>query len=75
MLNRAPPPGGEEAVVRYEDSDFTILRQGRFVRCAVTHQPIAIEDLRYWSVERQEPYASAQTALERWRDTDGKTAQ
>jgi len=75
MLNRAQPPGGDEAVVRYEDSDFTILRPGRFVRCAVTNQPIAIEDLRYWSVERQEAYASAEIALRRWRDTDGKAAQ
>jgi len=71
MLNRAQPPGGDEAVVRYEDSDYTVLKPGRFVRCAVTLQPIALDDLRYWSVDRQEAYFSAEIALQRWRDTEG----
>ncbi|MFZ4604123.1 MAG: DUF2093 domain-containing protein [Caulobacterales bacterium] len=71
MLNRAQPPGGDEAVVRYEDSDFTMLKSGRYVRCAVTGAPIPIEELRYWSVDRQEAYASADIALQRWRMTDG----
>ncbi len=74
MLNRAQPPGGDEAVVRYEDADFTMLKPGRFVRCAVTGQPIPIDELRYWSVDRQEAYVSAEVALQRWRATDGARA-
>lgn len=69
MLNRS---GGDEAVVRYEDADFTILKPGRFVRCAVTNQPIPLDELRYWSVDRQEAYVGAEVALQRWRWTDGK---
>jgi hypothetical protein len=33
-------------------------------RCAVTGQKIALDELRYWSVARQEPYATAQAAVE-----------
>ena len=32
--------------------------------CAVTRQPIPLAELRYWSVERQEAYASAEASLE-----------
>jgi hypothetical protein len=53
---------GGEAVLRYLDADFEIIKDGRFVRCAVSAQPIPIKDLRYWSVDRQEPYADAAIA-------------
>lgn len=72
MLNRTQ--GGEEAVVRYEDSDFTVLKNGRFVRCAVTNQPIPLDELRYWNVDRQEAYVSAEIALQRWRELNGASA-
>ena len=32
--------------------------------CAVTRQPIPLAELKYWSVARQEAYASAQASLE-----------
>lgn len=35
-----------------------MLKAGSHVRCAVTSQPIALNALRYWSVERQEAYFS-----------------
>ncbi len=35
------------------------------MRCAVTGDPIALADLRYWSVELQEPYVSAEVSLKR----------
>jgi hypothetical protein len=53
-----------EAVVRYGPSKVRVLRPGSFVRCAVSGEAIPLEDLRYWSVERQEAYASAAAALE-----------
>ena len=40
-----------------------MLTPGDFVRCAVTGEPIALPDLRYWSVELQEAYASAEICL------------
>ena len=64
---RMPPPGAE-AEVKYLDADFRVLRPGSFVRCAVTGQPIPLDELRYWSAERQEAYAGADIALARLRE-------
>ena len=52
--------GGE-----YLDGDFRVLRPGAFVRCAVTGTPIPLEELKYWSVERQEAYAGPDAVLKR----------
>ena len=56
-----------EARVRYLDGEYQVLPNGAgdFVRCAVTGDIIALAELRYWSVERQEAYASPTAALER----------
>ena len=67
LLNRtdrsAPMPG--EAEVRYLDGDFRVIRPGVFVRCAVTGAEIPLEELRYWSVDLQEPYATPEAVLQR----------
>ena len=39
---------------------FRMLSPGDHVLCAVTGQAIPLEELRYWSVIKQEPYASAE---------------
>lgn len=57
---------GQEAKIRYLDGEFQILRNGMYVRCAVTAEPIRIEDLRYWSVALQEPYLNAEISLRRF---------
>ena len=54
-----------EARVNYMHGEFRVEQPGDFVICAVTGKPIAIADLRYWSVELQEPYASAEASLQR----------
>ena len=54
-----------EARVRYGDGDFTVMSAGDFVRCAVTGEAIPLPNLKYWSVELQEPYASAEASLKR----------
>jgi hypothetical protein len=59
------PSSGSEARLRYLDGDYQVLRSGAFVTCAVSGLPIALEDLRYWNVARQEPYASARIAMDR----------
>jgi hypothetical protein len=46
---------------------FRVLSPGDHVTCAVTGQPIPLDDLRYWSVERQEAYASAEASVKAHR--------
>jgi hypothetical protein len=55
-----------EAKVRFLDGEFQVLNAGDFVRCAVTGQSIALDELRYWNVDRQEAYASAEISLKRY---------
>lgn len=55
-----------EARLKYLDGEYQILSQGAFVRCAVTGEMILLEDLKYWSVELQEAYASARISFERF---------
>lgn len=52
-----------EAVIHYGLSDFTIIEPGNFVNCAVTGDPVPIDQLRYWSHERQEAYKDAAASL------------
>jgi hypothetical protein len=65
MLGRGERGGTGEAVVEYLDSNLRIVRPGAFVRCGVTGEPIPLDELRYWSVARQEAYASPAAVLER----------
>ena len=55
---------GREAKLRYLDADFDVQRAGSYVTCAVTGQKIPLDELRYWSVARQEAYADAVAANE-----------
>jgi hypothetical protein len=64
MMNKLERSGGE-AVVQYLDSNLRIVKPGAFVRCAVTGQPIPLDELKYWSVERQEAYASPEAVMMR----------
>lgn len=41
-----------------------VLTPGDHVVCAVSGAKITLDELRYWSVARQEAYASAQIATE-----------
>ncbi len=55
---------GRAARLHYMAGTFRVLSPGDHVVCAVTGQRIAIEDLRYWSVARQEPYSSAEASVQ-----------
>lgn len=57
-----------EAMLEYGDADFMILKPGAYVKCAVTGEKIAINNLRYWSAELQEAYLDANAATARWRE-------
>ena len=71
-LDRAFVPS-PEAEVRYSHSEFKIIRNGGYVRCAVTGAPIPLDDLKYWSVERQEAYSGPEAALARLRQLKAPT--
>ena len=69
-MNRMDRHGrGGEARLRYLDGDFQVLVPGAFVRCAVTGVEIPLDEVRYWSVVRQEAYADAAAALKRYQQT------
>lgn len=55
--------GGRPAKLHYLANSFRMLVPGDHVACAVTGQKILLDDLRYWSVEKQEPYATAEIAV------------
>ena len=64
MLNRIDPSvSRDEAVVEFLDGDIRIIKPGKFVRCAITNEPIPLDNLRYWNVARQEAYASRDAVL------------
>jgi len=56
-----------EAVVHYGPSDFTIIESGNYVKCAITREKITLDQLRYWSHERQEAYRDAAASLEAFK--------
>jgi hypothetical protein len=62
-MNRFEGPGAREARVRYLDGDFQVVTPGAFVRCAMTGESIPLDELKYWSVARQEAYANADASL------------
>jgi hypothetical protein len=50
------------ARLHFMANGFRVLASGDHVLCAVSSARISLDDLRYWSVERQEAYASADIA-------------
>ncbi len=61
--------GRSEARLQYGPNGFRVLRAGQHVFCAVSGEAIPLEELRYWSVELQEPYASCEIATQRMMET------
>ncbi|AEI38467.1 DUF2093 domain-containing protein [Zymomonas mobilis] len=53
---------GRQAQIKYLDGHFRLISRGDHVICAISGKPIDLESLHYWSVERQEAYASAYEA-------------
>jgi hypothetical protein len=67
-MNRHEPIGRDgEARLRYLDSDYQVVVPGAYVTCAVTGRRIPLSELRYWSVDRQEPYVDAEASFKRER--------
>lgn len=53
------------AKLHFQHNGFRVLSHGSFVPCAVTGEQIPLEELRYWSVDRQEAYSSPEVATRR----------
>ena len=58
-------PADKAAKLYNGPSSFRVLRPGSHVLCAVTEEAIPLPELRYWSAERQEAYASCEIATRR----------
>ena len=57
-----------EAKLSYASGEYQVVTPGEYVRCAVSGTAIPLDELRYWNVELQEPYNSAEVALQRHRE-------
>jgi hypothetical protein len=64
-MNTYDHQGAGEAVVRYLDHDFQVMKPGTYVICAVTEKHIPLSELTYWSVLRQEPYYDVRASVTR----------
>ena len=64
MMNRFEGSTSREAKIRYLDGDFQIVLAGSHVICAMTGRTIPVDELRYWSVARQEAYVDAEASVE-----------
>jgi hypothetical protein len=69
-FERIPLAAGE-AELRYLDGDYRIVRPGSYVCCAVSGIPIPLDELKYWSVDRQEAYATPEAVLRRFHPERG----
>jgi hypothetical protein len=65
MMNYLDPhlPKQREAKLKYLNADYQVLREGEYVRCSVSGHPIKLENLRYWDVERQMAFGSAEISF------------
>jgi hypothetical protein len=54
---------GRPAKLHYMAGTFRMLSSGDHVVCAVTGQKIPLDELRYWSIARQEAYVDAEASL------------
>ncbi len=54
---------GRAARLHYLAGTYRVLSPGDHVICAVTGAAIPLDELRYWSVARQEAYATLQASV------------
>ena len=55
--------GAGEAVLQYGDGEYSVVEPGNYVICAVTGKRIPIDKLKYWNVDKQEPYVDAHASM------------
>lgn len=64
MLNATRTGIVQIARLRYTEADFQVLVPGTHVVCAITGKTIPLDEIRYWSWERQEAYVDAWASFE-----------
>lgn len=72
-MERDLRPEGQ-AELEYLDGEYRVIKPGSYVVCAVTGVHIPIEALRYWNVDLQEAYATADVAMKRFQEA-GNTSE
>ena len=55
---------GRPAKLHYMANNFRLLSPGDHVLCALSGEKIPLDQLRYWSVARQEAYATADLSVQ-----------
>lgn len=55
-----------EARLEYLPGRYRVIVEGDYVTCAVTGRRIPLKDLKFWSHELQEAYATPEAAVERY---------
>lgn len=68
-MNRLESSRSFEAKLRYLGGDFEVLSPGGYVSCAVSGEKIPLDELKYWSVARQEAYATCELSHQREVDS------
>ncbi|MFD0916127.1 DUF2093 domain-containing protein [Pseudahrensia aquimaris] len=63
MLKKLSVDGPGEAKIRFLESGYQVLVPGTFVRCAVTGKAIPLDELKYWSFDRQEAYIDVEASF------------
>ena len=54
------------AKIKYLPNNFEILAEGDHVICAISGKKIALDNLNYWNVDKQEAYYSyIESSIER----------
>ncbi|MGA9659469.1 MAG: DUF2093 domain-containing protein [Asticcacaulis sp.] len=67
MNMHTPPPLPGQAILQYDDGDYTIMRPGKFVICAVSGKQIPLEALKYWNPRTQQAFAGPEEAMTSWQ--------
>ncbi len=63
MLERINPTAVQLASIKYTEADFQVLSPGTHVKCAISGKMIPLDELKYWSWQRQEAYVDADASL------------
>ena len=59
------------AKLKYLPNNFEIIEEGDHVICAVSGKKISLQNLNYWSVDKQEAYFSyIEASIKKERDTE-----
>lgn len=64
MFNNIDITAPQAAKIRYTEADYKVLSPGDHVLCAITGKLIPLDELKYWSWERQEAYLDHHAAFE-----------